>query len=224
MPAQFAAIAPTIFEKLGKKFEKAEERIAGSLNKASNLGPSIAPPLTLSGISPNSQNIVNAGFSTQAADVSQGIIQKLGIETLIKELIQPSKEEIKDTPLIKNDTNIKKTPAIEKPAAINTSVSTKPTPTIKTPAAIKTTTAPIKAAPDIKTDTQAVKNTPAIPEAEKIVSSKTPVKQETKKTDTSPTQQTNTPVREATKSREEGRTKFEQLFLDLVNGKLNIKF
>lgn len=192
MVAQFAALAPTIFEKLGKKFEKAEERIAGSLNKASNLGPSIAPPLTLSGANPNSQNIVNAGFSTQAADVSQGIIQSLGIQELLKTLLTNEKTEIKDTPIIEGTADIKTTPGIEKPDKIK--------------AAFATQTPELKEQP-IKT-------------SEKPVAAKT-VKKEA---NSSPTQQTNTPVREATKSREEGRTRFEQLFLDLVNGELNIKF
>jgi len=47
----------------------------------------------------------------------------------------------------------------------------------------------------------------------------------TKKTDsgTTPTQGTNKPVEKADQSREENRTNLEQLFLDLINGKLNIK-
>ncbi len=39
----------------------------------------------------------------------------------------------------------------------------------------------------------------------------------------SPTQQTNKPVEEAEQSREEGRSNLEQLFLDLINGELDIK-
>ncbi len=48
---------------------------------------------------------------------------------------------------------------------------------------------------------------------------------ETKKTasDSTPTQGTNKPVEKAKQSREEGRTNLEQLFLDLINGKLDIK-
>lgn len=192
MPAQFAAIAPTIFEKLGKKFEKAEERIAGSLNKASNLGPSIAPPLNLSPVNPGLGNAVNAGFSTQAADVSQGIIQSLGIQELLKTLLTNEKTEIKDTPIIEGTADIKTTSGIEKPDKIKA--------------------APVTQTPELKK--QPIKT------SEKPVTTKS-VKKET---DTSPTQQTNTPVQKATKSREEGRTRFEQLFLDLVNGELNIKF
>lgn len=41
--------------------------------------------------------------------------------------------------------------------------------------------------------------------------------------DTTPTQKSNKPVEEAKQSREEGRTNLEQLFLDLINGKLDIK-
>lgn len=38
-----------------------------------------------------------------------------------------------------------------------------------------------------------------------------------------PTQQTNKPVEQAQQSREEGRSALEQLFLDLINGKLNVQ-
>ena len=41
--------------------------------------------------------------------------------------------------------------------------------------------------------------------------------------DTTPTQKSNKPVEAAKQSREEGRTNLEQLFLDLINGKLDIK-
>ena len=41
--------------------------------------------------------------------------------------------------------------------------------------------------------------------------------------DTTPTQKSNKPVEAAKQSREEGRTNLEQLFLDLINGKLDVK-
>ena len=46
---------------------------------------------------------------------------------------------------------------------------------------------------------------------------------ETAAADTTPTQGANKPVEKAGQSREEGRTNLEQLFLDLINGKLDIK-
>lgn len=44
----------------------------------------------------------------------------------------------------------------------------------------------------------------------------------TAKEKATPTQQTNKPVEGAKKEREEGRSFFEQLFLDLINGELNV--
>ncbi len=46
---------------------------------------------------------------------------------------------------------------------------------------------------------------------------------ETTKSETTPTQATNKPVEKASQTREEGRSRLEQLFLDLINGELNVK-
>ena len=54
--------------------------------------------------------------------------------------------------------------------------------------------------------------------------SKTTTKTTLKDKSASPTQGTNKPVEEAEQSREEGRSPLEQLFLQLINGELDIKF
>jgi len=59
--------------------------------------------------------------------------------------------------------------------------------------------------------------------AETAETKKSAKTKETKTTVTSPTQETNKPVEKASQSREESRTNLEQLFLDLINGKLDIK-
>jgi len=53
--------------------------------------------------------------------------------------------------------------------------------------------------------------------------SETTTKTVSKDKSASPTQGTNKPVEAAEQSREEGRSKLEQLFLDLINGKLDVK-
>ncbi len=45
-----------------------------------------------------------------------------------------------------------------------------------------------------------------------------------KKTESNPTQKTNKPIQKAAEERKAGRSDIEQLFLDLINGKLNVQF